>query len=143
MLKGIPSILSPDLMKIMLEMGHGDELVIADGNFPAASCTNRLVRADGHEIIELLDAILTFFPIDTYVEKPVSLMEVVPGDPVEPKIWNQYNEIILKHEPRFQGFEMVERFHFYDRAKKSYAIVASSEQALYANIIIKKGVIKI
>ncbi|MFC0470620.1 RbsD/FucU family protein [Halalkalibacter kiskunsagensis] len=141
MLKGIPSILSPELMKIMLEMGHGDELVIADGNFPAASCAKRLVRSDGHGAVELLEAILPFFPIDTYVEKPISLMEVVPGDSTTPVIWDEYKQIIKKNEPAFEEFQMIERFDFYERAKGAYAIVATSEQALYANIIFKKGVV--
>jgi len=86
MLKHIPAILSPDLLKILMEMGHGDELVIADGNFPAAAVARRLVRLDGHGVPELLKAILRFFPLDPYVERPAALMAVVPGDPVCPVI---------------------------------------------------------
>ena len=142
MLKGIPTIISPELIKILMEMGHGDELVIADGNFPAASVARRLVRADGLGIPLLLEAILQIFPLDPYVEKPLSLMAVVPGDPYQPVIWNDYRNIILKYEPDFKDFEYVERFEFYERAKKAYAVLASSEMALYANIILKKGVIK-
>ena len=141
MLKGVPKILSPDLMKIMLEMGHGDELVIADGNFPAASNAKRLIRADGHNVPELLDAIMKFFPLDTYAA-PAGLMQVVPGDAVETPIWEEYRTIISKYEENFTDFEMIERFEFYERARKAYAIVATSEAALYANIILKKGVIK-
>jgi L-fucose mutarotase len=142
MLKGISPVISPELIKILMEMGHGDELVIADGNFPAASIAQRLVRADGLGGTPLLDAILQVFPLDQYVEKPVALMAVVPGDPYTPVIWDEFRGVILKHEPSFKDFEYVERFAFYERAKKAYAVLASSEMALYANIILKKGVIK-
>jgi L-fucose mutarotase len=147
MLKNIPKILSPELLKVLMEMGHGDEIVIADGNFPAASVaqatsTKILVRADGHGVPELLDAILTLFPLDQYAKHPASLMQIVPGDNVKPVIWDTYREIIKKHEPAFAGFENVERFAFYERAKKAFAIVATGEPALYANILLKKGVVK-
>ena len=141
MLKGIPKIISPDLMKILMEMGHTDEIVIADGNFPAATCAKRLIRCDGHDVPDLLDAILKFFPLDTYVEYPVSLMAVVPGDPYKPTIWEKYREIIKKNDSNFKDFEMIEKFEFYERTKKAFAVVATSEAALYANIILKKGVI--
>lgn len=141
MLKGIPSILPPDLLKILMEMGHGDTLVIGDGNFPAASMAQRLVRCDGNGASELLDAILTLMPLDSYVEAPVGLMAVAPGDPYKPEIWEEYRQIIGRHEPKHNGIEMIERFAFYERAKQAYAIVASSETALYANILLKKGVV--
>ncbi|NLO99430.1 MAG: L-fucose mutarotase [Clostridiaceae bacterium] len=141
MLKGIPSIIPPELLKILMEMGHGDEIVISDGNFPAASIAQRLVRCDGHGIPEILDAVLKFFPLDPYVEAPVMLMQVVPGDPVETPIWDVYKEIVKKHEPENNKFENIERFAFYERAKKAYAVVATGEKALYANIILKKGVV--
>jgi L-fucose mutarotase len=140
-LKGISPVISPELIKIIMEMGHGDELVIADGNFPAASIAQRLVRADGVGCPVLLDAILQLFPLDQYVERSVALMAVVPGDPYKPVIWDEYRNTILKFEPEFKDFEYVERFAFYERAKKAYAVLASSEMALYANIILKKGVI--
>ncbi|MDQ0900380.1 MULTISPECIES: L-fucose mutarotase [unclassified Paenibacillus] len=139
MLKGIPSILSPELLKVLMEMGHGDEIILADGNFPAASHTNRLLRSDGHGVPELLEAVLSLFPLDSYSEKPVALMAIVPGDKVETPIWAAYEEII--HNYTTPQIEYVERFAFYERAKKAYAIVATSEKALYANIILKKGVI--
>ncbi|SCW65101.1 L-fucose mutarotase [Paenibacillus tianmuensis] len=142
MLKGIPSILSPELLKIMMEMGHGDELVLADGNFPAASHAQRLVRCDGHDIPQLLDGILTFFPLDTYAEHSVALMAVVPGDPVKPVIWDEYRAIVKKHAPEFAEPAFVERFAFYERAKQAYAVVATGEGAQYANIVLKKGVVK-
>jgi L-fucose mutarotase len=141
MLKGIPSILSPELLKILMEMGHGDEIVLADGNFPAASIANKLVRCDGHSTVEVLDAILKLFPLDPYVEAPVALMEVVPGDTVETPIWNDYKDIVTAYEPENNKFEHIERFAFYERAKKAYAVVATGEKALYANIILKKGVV--
>ncbi len=142
MLKGISPAISPELIKILMEMGHGDELVIADGNFPAASVAQRLARADGLGVPVLLEAILRVFPLDSYVEKPVALMAVVPGDTYQPVIWEEYRVIVKKAEAGFTDFEYVERFAFYERAKKAYAVLASSEMALYANIILKKGVIK-
>ena len=143
MLKGIPSILSPELLKILMEMGHGDTIVLGDGNFPAASLArdSQLVRLDGHGVPEVLDAILQLFPLDPYVEAPVSLMEVMPGDPVETPIWDEYAVIIEKHEPGTK-IGHIERFRFYETAKKAYAIVATGESALYANIILQKGVVK-
>ena len=143
MLKGIPSILSPELLKILMEMGHGDTLVIGDGNFPAASIAkdSLLVRLDGHGVPEILDAILQFMPLDPYIEAPVSLMEVVPGDPVETPIWDEYAKIVEKHEPGTK-IGHIERFKFYDVAKKAYVVIATGEVALYANIILQKGVVK-
>ena len=141
MLKNIPNILSPELLKILMEMGHGDELVIADGNFPATSVAKRLVRLDGHGVPKVLEAVLKLFPLDTYSDKPVGLMAVVPGDDVQPTIWNDYESIIKKSGEPFSSFEFIERFEFYERAKNAFAVVATSESALYANIILKKGVI--
>ncbi len=141
MLKGISPILSPELLKILMEMGHGDELCIGDGNFPAASMAQRLVRLDGHGVTEILDAILALFPLDTYVDAPVTLMQVVPGDNVDPVIWKEYERVIKKHEGD-KKIENIGRFEFYDRAKKCYAVIATGESALYANIILKKGVVK-
>jgi L-fucose mutarotase len=140
-LKGIPPIISPELIKIMMEMGHSDEIVFADANFPAASMAQRIVRCDGHSIPALLEAVLTLFPLDTYVKHAVSIMEVVPGDLVKTPIWERYAEIISAHLPMNATMEQVERFAFYERAKSAYAIVATGEGALYANIILKKGVI--
>jgi L-fucose mutarotase len=141
LLKHIPNILSPDLLKILMEMGHGDEIVIADGNFPAASIAQKLIRLDGHNVPEVLEAILKFFPLDIYVENPVGVMEVVPGDNVKTVIWEEYRKIIVESKEPFKEFEHIERFAFYERAKKAYAVIATSESALYANIILKKGVV--
>ena len=141
MLKNIPKELSPELLKILCEMGHGDELVIADGNFPAESCGQRVVRADGHGGAKMLEAILTVIPLDTYAKENFVLMQVVPGDNVRPTIWEDCKKIAVAKDPNVRaGFE--ERFAFYERAKKAYAIVATGEGAVYANIILKKGVIQ-
>ena len=142
MLKGIPPIISPELLKILMEMGHGDEIVIGDGNFPAASNANRLVRADGHGIPELLAAILRLMPLDPYVEKPVTLMQVVKGDDYDPVIWEEYRAIIDKYVVHKIDLGYIDRFSFYERASKAYAIIATGEESLYANIILKKGVVK-
>ncbi|MCA0754751.1 L-fucose mutarotase [Paenibacillus sp. N4] len=141
MLKGISKLISPELLQVLSEMGHSDEIVLADGNFPAASHAQRLVRADGHNIPGLLDAILQLFPLDQYVVRPVALMQVVPGDTVQTPIWEQYRTIIESRTGLAEPFEEVERFAFYERAKHAYAIVATGESALYANLILKKGVI--
>lgn len=143
MLKGIPSILSPELLKILMEMGHGDTICIGDGNFPHASMSegHKLVRLDGHGVPEILDAILSLFPLDTFVEAPVGLMQPVDPNEPEPPIWKVYKEIIEKHDPGMKC-QLIERFAFYDEARKCYAVVSSGESALYANIILKKGVIK-
>lgn len=144
MLKGISPIISPELLKVLDEMGHGDRIVLGDGNFPAESMGKDaiVIRADGHGMCELLDAILQLFPLDPYVEKPVSLMEVVPGDPVETPIWEEYKAIVAKYDDRgAQAFTNIERFQFYEEAKKTYAIVSTGETALYANIMLQKGVV--
>ncbi len=139
MLKGIPNQISPELLKILMEMGHGDELVISDGNFPAASIAKRLVRADGLGGVEILNAILKLFPLDTYAD-PVYLMAKVPGDDVETPIWDEYKKEISEYSDAEVKF--LERFEFYERAKDAYAVLITGESALYANIIIKKGVVK-
>ena len=142
MLKHIPNILPPELLKILMEMGHGDELLLCDGNYPRQGSPERCVRMDGHGIPELLDAILTVFPLDTYVEKPVNLMEVMKGDPVETPIWDTYKEIVAAHDERgAAAIGHIERFAFYEEAKKVYAIIATGETALYANIMLQKGVV--
>lgn len=144
MLKGIPKILSPMLLKVLCEMGHGDRLVIADGNFPAESMGKDavVIRMDGLGVPEILDAVLRVFPLDSYVEKPFCLMEVMPGDPVETPIWEVYGQIEEKYESRGrQAIGQIERFAFYEEAKKAYAIIATGETALYANILLQKGVV--
>ena len=145
MLKGIPKILSPELLKVLCEMGHSDRLVIADGNFPSESMGKnvKVIRCDGHGVPELLEAILTVFPLDTYVETPVSLMQVMPGDNVETPIWDEYKEIVSRFDERGQkAIGQTERFAFYEEAKTAYALIATGESALYANIMLQKGVVQ-
>ena len=144
MLKGIPQIISPELLKVLSEMGHSDRIVIADGNFPAESMGKNavVIRCDGHGVPELLDAILQLFPLDTYVEKPAILMEVMKGDNAKTPIWDTYKEIIAKHDARGrEALGNIDRFDFYDEAKKCYCIIATGESAIYANIMLQKGVI--
>lgn len=141
MLKGIPSILTPELLKVLMEMGHGDELVLADGNFPKFAHPANVIRLDGHGIPEILDAILKFMPLDPYVEHPTIFMEVLPDDPYKPEIWPVYREIGKKYEKDGLRELAINKFEFYERAKKAYAVVTTSEAALYANVILKKGVV--
>jgi L-fucose mutarotase len=142
LLKDIPAILTPELLKIMMEMGHGDELVIADGNYPRFGHPSRVVRMDGHGIAKILDAIMKFMPLDAYVEHPTILMEVLPGDLYVPEIWDEYRKIIGTYEQEGARETAINKYDFYERAAKAYAVVTTSESALYANIILKKGVIK-
>ena len=144
MLKNIPPIISPELLKVLCEMGHSDTIVIADGNFPSESMGKnaKVIRMDGHGGCDVLEAVLKLFPLDPYVEQSVTLMEVMPGDTVETPIWDEYKRIIKKEEGK--GPEVVrniDRFAFYEEAKKAYAIIATGEKALYANLILQKGVI--
>lgn len=144
MLKGVPKILSPELLKVLCEMGHSDRLVIADGNFPSQTVGKNaiVIRCDGHGVPEILDAILQLFPLDTYVDAPMNLMEVMPGDTVETPIWDTYKEIVKKYDSRGdKAVGTIERFQFYEEAKKAYAVIATSEKALYANVMLQKGVV--
>lgn len=141
MLNGIPKILPAELIKLMMDMGHGDELVIGDGNFPAAAMGVPVVHLDGHGVPEVLKAVLQLFPLDAYVERPAALMEVVPGDPIVPAIWEEYREI-LRNAGCDTEPEKVERFAFYERARRAFCVAATSEPAQYANVILKKGIVK-
>ena len=143
MLKNLSPLLSPELLKILCEMGHGDEIVLADGNFPAASHHDRVVRLDAHGGVEVLKAIMSVFPLDTYADANAILMEVVPGDNVETPIWAEYDAVLKAAEGDAVRTGHIERFAFYERAKKAYAVIATGEGALYANLILKKGVIKV
>ncbi|XP_046858856.1 fucose mutarotase-like [Xenia sp. Carnegie-2017] len=145
-LKGVPRILSPQILYALARMGHGDQLVLADANFPSSSVCNsgpEELRADGHGIPELLEAILKFFPLDTYVKEPVKLMQVTQKDLDEgmgiPSVWAKYKEIIDKAEGHKVFVGTIERFEFYEVAKKSFAVIATGETALYGNIILIKG----
>ncbi|HIU32713.1 MAG TPA: fucose isomerase [Candidatus Caccousia avistercoris] len=143
MLKGIPPILTPELLKVLCEMGHTDELTIGDGNFPGHTYGRKVIRLDGHGVPEILDAILRFFPLDTSVEKPVALMAVAPGDTAETPIWDTYKEIVARYDPRGAAcFEEIEKNAFYHRTQdRSSVVIMSGETALYANIILRKGVV--
>ncbi len=140
MLKGIPAEISPELLKILCEMGHGDEIVLGDGNFPAASNAKRLVRADGLGVPQMLKAILQLLPLDTYVASPVMLMATGEGEDT-PEIWADYEKIVTEANGE-TNISQIERFAFYERARQAYAVVATGETAIYANIILKKGVVK-
>lgn len=141
MLKGISPLISPELLKVLDEMGHGDEIVLADANFPSGSIGQRVIRADGIGTAELLAAILPLFPLDQYDSDHFVLMEVVPGDTVVPVIWEGYKAVLNYYEPGTEVHK-IERFAYYERAKKAYCVVATGEKAQYANIILKKGVVK-
>ncbi|XP_040906093.1 fucose mutarotase [Toxotes jaculatrix] len=145
-LKGIPSVLSPELLYALAKMGHGDELVLADANFPASSvcaCGPKEIRADGLGIPQLLEAILKLLPLDTYVHSPAAVMDLVDSDKqrsLAVPVWDTYTQL-LDQVGCQAPLEKVERFAFYERAKKAYAVVATGETALYGNLILKKGVI--
>ena len=138
MLKGISNLLSPELLKILMEMGHGDELVLGDGNFPAASSAQRIVRADGHNIPLMLDAILPLFPLDYAVDFAAVLMN---GCSTEPAVWKIYREKLSAYPDGDKQFLVISKAEFYERAKKAYCVVATGESERFANIIIRKGVI--
>ena len=141
MLKLIHPAISPDLMAVMMQMGHGDELVLADANFPADSNAQRIVRADGIDLETLLPAILKFFPIDTFVPQQAMVMEPVDSAAPEPSIWATFRNALQAAEGREVALTKIERFDFYDRARQAYAIVATGSRAFYSNIILKKGVV--
>ena len=143
MLRNIPEVIPPDLMLALMEMGHGDDIVIGDINFPSKTMSNRCVYAKGIMIPEMLDAILQFFPLDVFVEDPVVVMQ--PGDLFKglPPIWDEYDKVIKKNDfcGAYKELTKIDRFDFYDRAKNSFVTVQTSDPALYACMILKKGVI--
>jgi len=140
MLKNMPKVISPELLKILAEMGHGDEIVIADANYPSETNGQRVVRADGISGVEILKGVLALIPLDTYAESNYMLMATTNGDPT-PEIWAEYDKVTKSLDDN-QKVKLLGRQEFYDRSKKAYAIIATGETALYANIILKKGVIK-
>ena len=143
MLKNIPKIVSPELLKTLAEMEHGDEIVIADGNFPAETFGKRVIRADGISGAAMLDAVLSLLPLDTYSDPNFILMKLMECDEgkIEPVIWCDNAAIAAKHDKNVR-IGQIGRFEFYERAKSAYAVIATGEEAVYANIILKKGVIK-
>jgi L-fucose mutarotase len=141
MLKRIPAILSPDLLYMIAQMGHGDELVLADANFPSTAIARRLVRADGHGVPAILEAILQLFPLDSFVEAPAAVMQRVDKPSESAPVWNEFQRLLDSAEAKHIKIERVERFAFYERAKTAFGVVATGETALYGNLILKKGVI--
>jgi L-fucose mutarotase len=140
MLKGIPPIVGPDLLYVLQAMGHGDQITIVDANYPGDSAGPELVRMDGHSATDVLEAILTLMPLDTFVDDPAIAMQVV-GDPSKREpIVDEFEAIVKRHEPKM-GITTLERFAFYARANAGYAIVQTGERRLYGNLILKKGVI--
>lgn len=139
MLKGVPKLLSPELLKALCEMGHGDELVIADANFPCNSVNAHVIRADGIKGTDMLNAILDVIPTDTYVDSNIMLMKTINGDPT-PEIWEEYEQIAKKDKDA--KVSKIERPDFYKKAEKAYLVIATGEERIYANVIVRKGVIK-
>jgi len=141
MLKNIPPLLGPDLLHILRAMGHGDEIAIVDANYPAESAGPEIVRLDGHTATDVLEAILTLMPLDTFVEDAAFGMQVVGEPDKREPVMDEFDAIIARHEP---GMELafLERFAFYERVRGAYAIVQSGERRLYGNVLLKKGIIR-
>lgn len=142
MLKGIPSILPPELVKILMEMGHGDQILLCDANYPKLGSPERCVRMDASGIPEIMDAILTLMPLDHAVEHPTIMMAVNEGDPYVPVVWDEYKKIGFAHEEKGLRQIEIKNTDFYVEGAKCYACIATGEKALYGNIILRKGVIK-
>ena len=140
MLIGISPLLSPELLNALYRMGHGDEIVLADAHFPGESFNANVIRADGLKIADLLESISPLFILDPYVENPLGMMQAVPGDALDPSVEDRYLAAIRKTWPETKPSERIERFAFYERAQKAYAVVMTGETAKYGNIILKKGV---
>ena len=136
MLKGVPAIVHPDFLIILAQMGHGDEIVIADAHFPSYSISSNVVRVDKASSTEIMEAVTKLIELDQYVDKPVMLMQPVPGDQIDPELLAEVKTLTGNPD----RIEYIERFAFYERAKKAFAVVVSGEQRIYGNIIIKKGV---
>ena len=140
MLIGISPLIGPDLLNVLYRMGHGDEIVLADAHFPGDTYGQRILRTDGVRIAPLLDAILPLFALDNYVDNPLAMMAVVPGDGFDPQVELGYRVAVDRHWPQTPPILRVERFAFYERAKSAFAVVVTGETAKYGNIILKKGV---
>ena len=140
MLIGISPLLSPELLALLYRMGHGDEVVLADAHFPGESCNERVVRADGLGVADLLDAILPLFVLDAYVDYPVAMMAPVPWDQLDPQVEASYRGVIDRYWPETPPILRLERFEFYQQTRQAFAVVMTGETAKYGNIILKKGV---
>lgn len=140
MLIGIAPCLSPELLSVLYRMGHGDELVLADAFFPGDTFNPRVIRADGIRIPDLLDGILQLMNLDAYVPDPLVMMAAVTGDSLDPEVEKAYRKPIDRRWPGSPAISRIDRFAFYDRARKAYAVVMTGETVKYGNIILKKGV---
>jgi L-fucose mutarotase len=140
MLKGISPLISPELLAVLARMGHGDEIVLADAHFPGESLNNNVLRADGLRIADLLKAILPLFELDSYVPHPLAMMAAVEGDTLDPKVEEAYLASIHETNPDCPPIERTDRFAFYERTRKAFAVVMTGETAKYGNILLKKGV---
>ncbi|MDR1253206.1 MAG: L-fucose mutarotase [Treponema sp.] len=141
MLIGIDPVISPELLDTLFRMGHGDEIVLGDAFFPGDSCNSRVIRADGIKIPVLLDGILALMNLDSYVSHPIAMMAVAQGDTLDEKVEESFRAVIDRHWPGTPPPERIERFAFYERTKKAFAVVMTGETVKYGNIILKKGVI--
>ncbi len=141
MLKNIPPILGPELLYILRAMGHGDEICIVDANYPADSAGPQVVRLDGLTATDVLDAILTLMPLDTFVDEQAIGMEVVGNPRKREQTHKDFDKLVKKHEPEMK-LTLLERFAFYERVHGAYAIVQTGERRLYGNILLKKGIIR-
>lgn len=140
MLIGISPLISPDLLAVLHRMGHGDEIVLADAHFPGETYGKRVLRADGLQIADLLDAILPLFVLDSYVKSPLIMMAPVTGDQLDPTVETSYRQAIDRHWPDTPPIQRIDRFEFYERATKAFAVLMTGETVKYGNIILKKGV---
>lgn len=143
MLIGIEPCVSPELLSVLCRMGHGDEIVLADAFFPGESVNARVIRADGIRIPRLLDGILPLISLDAYVDAPVAMMAASPGDELDPAVEAEYRRVIDRRWPGTPAVERVERFAFYERSKRAFAVVMTGETVKYGNVILKKGVIPV
>ena len=139
MLKNIPPVISPELMSILMRMGHGDEIVLADGNFPAESCAQRVVRADGHGVVELLDAIMQFFPLDTFVDHPASVMQPVDEAASEPPIWTEYRRVLALHEGQEVELRPIERFRFSAFSRRAATMTRLKCSGFHGECALRRG----
>lgn len=139
MLKGLSPLLSPDLLHVLASMGHGDEIVLADANFPAATHAKRLVRLPGLRAPDVLDAVLSVMPLDTFVPQAALTMQVVGDSAAVPEVVVEFDAVLQNHGCQVTG--SLERFAFYERAAQAFAVVATGEIRIYGNILLKKGVV--
>lgn len=139
MLKNISPLISPQLLKTLAEMGHGDEIIFSDAHFPAHSMGPKVIRADGLKVSDLLTAIIPLFELDSYAP-PLVMMAAVAGDTLDPSVEQRYLQALTHHEQKELTIERIDRFAFYERAQKAFAIVITGETAKYGNILLKKGV---